>query len=340
MQIFQQARDLIGIESCTGNEEPVTRYLESALVEMGLPVSSQQVEPGRRNLLAGPQNARVLFCTHTDTVPPHVPLGEDDTFLYGRGACDTKGIAACMLEAGRRLLARGVSDFGYLFVVGEEVDNAGARVANEHVRCEYLIVGEPTEEKIAVGHKGAVAVSIRVQGTACHSAYPEQGDSAIHRLLTGLERLRRVDLGSDPVLGDATLNIGTLSGGVIHNVLASQAEASLMIRIVGRVEDVIQRVEACFRNADGSADDHVELDFWLRMPPHRLERLSGFPETVVSFGTDVPSLSAVGKPILFGPGSILDAHTATEKIEKSAMLRATDAYVSIVERLLARSASG
>ena len=180
MDHHQIARDLIELESITGNEEPVVAYLEKRLGELGLEVRSEEVAPGRRNLIAGPENPALLFCTHTDTVPPYVPLSEDEEYIYGRGACDTKGITACFLAAGERLLSEGLDDFGYLFVVGEEVDNIGAVAANRSVRCGHVVVGEPTENKLALAHKGALGARVTVEGRACHSADPAEGDSAIH----------------------------------------------------------------------------------------------------------------------------------------------------------------
>ena len=335
-RMLNDARELIEIESITGNEEGVVRRLECALDAMGLETRSEQVAAGRRNLMAGPERPAVLFCTHTDTVPPHIPLREDERYLYGRGACDTKGISAAMLEAGRRLLAEGIRDFGYLFVVGEEVDNAGARAANRHVRAGHVIVGEPTENRLAVGHKGFVSLRVEVEGTPCHSAYPERGDSALHRLLAALARLQASDFGNDDVLGPATLNIGVVQGGVAANVLAPHAEARIALRVVGDLDEAEQLVRACFADpATGREDPRVSLEIISRMPRPKLERLEGLPETTVSYGTDVPFLQDVGKAFLLGPGSILDAHTDHEKIEKAAMEEAAGIYAAMVKRLRA-----
>lgn len=337
MDPLQVTRDLVAIESITGNEEPVVAYLESAIEEMGLDVRSEEVAPGRRNIMAGPERPRVLFCTHTDTVPPFLTPSEDDEFLHGRGACDTKGISAALLGAGARLLENGVRDFGYLFVVGEEVDNAGAIVANRSVRADYIVVGEPTENRLAVGHKGAFGVRVKVSGKACHSAYPDQGDSAVHRLLRYLTRVQETDFGSSDILGASTCNIGVISGGVAHNVLAPSAEAQVMVRVVSDIEEVEARFRECFVDPETRQhDESVELDVYLRMLSPNLERLEGFEETIVSYGTDLPFLADVGKPLLFGPGSILDAHTATEKISKAQIAEAVDRYVEIAETLIAR----
>ena len=332
--LFRAARDLISIESITGNEEPVAIYLEGALRRMGLQPRSQLVEPGRRNLIAGPERPAVFLCTHMDTVPPYTPFREDEKYLYGRGACDTKGIIASMLAAGEKLLAEGVRDFGYLFVVGEETDNVGARAANKTLRAKYIVVGEPTENKVAVGHKGVLRLRVKVHGKACHSAYPEEGDSAVHRLLKGLSRVLAANFGSSAVLGAATVNIGEIEGGVAANVLAPSAEASIFIRVVGDVTEVERTLDSCFADPDtGRRDPRVEFCDVKRVTSSTLERVEGYPETIVSYGTDIPFLADVGNAVLFGPGSILDAHTDSEKIEKHAMLDAVDAYADIVKKL-------
>lgn len=335
LSLFDDARELIEIESITGNEEAVTACIESKVSSMGLPVDSQVVAPGRRNLIAGRPGARVLFCTHTDTVPPYVPFDSDENHLYGRGACDTKGITASMLEAGRRLLARGVDDFGYLWVVGEEVDNIGARAANRSVRCDHLVVGEPTENRLALGHKGCLGAVLRARGIAAHSAYPERGDSAIHRLLAVLERARAADFGEDPVLGEATLNVGRLRGGVASNVLAPEAEADILLRVVTDLDDARSRLlRVLVDPSTGQPDPRLELEFRLAMDRARTTSIDGFETTVVAYGTDIPFLKDVGRPYLIGPGSILDAHTAGEKISRRSMLEAVELYERLAMRLL------
>jgi acetylornithine deacetylase len=334
--LLRDARELIAIESITGNEEPVAAYLERALRGMGLAVESQPVAVGRRNLLAGASRPAVLFCTHMDTVPPYIPLREDGDLLHGRGACDTKGIIASMLDAGRRLLAEGRRDFGYLFLVGEEVDHAGARAANGRARARYVIVGEPTELKVAVGHKGAIGARVTATGTPCHSAYPEEGDSAVHRLVGALGRVLAADFGASEVLGPSTVNVGEIEGGVAHNVLAPAARATILVRVAADLEAAERTLQRCFADpGTGLADPRIEIETYLRVKPPRLERVEGYPETVVSYGTDVPFLADVGKAVLFGPGSIRDAHTAGEKVAKSDLVRAAGAYADIARRLMA-----
>ncbi|MEM7235234.1 MAG: M20/M25/M40 family metallo-hydrolase, partial [Planctomycetota bacterium] len=335
MDYLQLARDLIAIESITGNEEGVVACLESRLTELGYAVETWEAAPNRRNLFAVPSSRvpdgtpvssvepSVIFCTHTDTVPPFLPVRENEEHIFGRGACDTKGITACFVEACDRLLAEGLDDFGLLFVVGEEVDNVGARSADERIRGKYVVVGEPTENQLAVGHKGAYAITLRVTGVACHSAYPDQGDSAMHRLLAGLQRALAEDYGHDEILGPATINVGRIEGGVAGNVLAPSAEADVVIRVVGPIDEVEAKFLACFSDQEtGELDHRVQVEIHSRMSAPTLERLKGFDEVVVSYGTDIPFLLKIGRPLLYGPGSILDAHTSDEKISKAAMAKA------------------
>ncbi len=334
MRLFEDAQKLIEQESITPNEAGVTDLLETLVQEMGLETRSEVISSSRRNLIAGPEQPKVLFCTHTDTVPPYYPFSEDDGFLYGRGACDTKGISACFLEAGRRLLQQGAKDFGYLWVVGEEVDNVGAIKANESIRADHLIVGEPTENLLALGHKGCLGVRLDVEGKAAHSAYPNQGVSANHILLEAIQKIRNQDFGVDPILGSSSVNIGTIAGGVAANVLAPQAGASVLIRVVTEMEEAEQRVLQALDKLDSETRERVSVDFYLKMHRCFTTEVEGFETTIVSYGTDLPFMPDVGKLYLMGPGSILDAHTAYEKISKAQMIEAVDLYVDLALKLM------
>ena len=335
MDPIELTRTLLRIDATTGREEQVAAVLERELTAMGQPPRSQDVAPGRRNLIAGPLRPAVLFCTHMDTVPPHLEPGEDELYLYGRGACDTKGIIACMLEAGRRLPAEHV---GFLFLVGEEVDHCGALAANAVVRSDYVVVGEPTDNRLALAHKGHLSAVLSARGAACHSADPQLGDSAVHRLLDGLERVRAADFGSSELLGPATVNIGVVHGGLAANILAPDARALVMVRLVDSPERAVEVLERCLLDPKtATVDPRLQLDVVASAPPVELEPLEGLPTTVVGFGTDIPYLGDVGRALLFGPGSILDAHTDREKIAKAAMAEAVDAYVDIARRLIGRS---
>jgi acetylornithine deacetylase len=269
----------------------------------------------------------IVLSTHLDTVPPFMPAREDGEFIYGRGACDAKGILACQVMAGRQLISEGVKDFGLLFLVGEETLSDGAQFANQSPRgSSYIINGEPTENKLALGTKGVLQVLIHAQGRMAHSAYPHLGESAINKLLDILEDLRRLSLPSDPVLGSTTLNIGLISGGRAANIIPDQAEANIMMRTVRNAQVLRQRVEALLK---GRCEYQVARD----TPALLLEKLEGFESDVFAYTTDLPSLPSWGRPLLLGPGSITEAHTDHECVRKADLTRAVQLYCQMVRQL-------
>ncbi|HVG07801.1 MAG TPA: M20/M25/M40 family metallo-hydrolase [Thermoanaerobaculia bacterium] len=329
MNLIALTRALIDIESVTGNERAVGDFLFEYLSRLG-PVERMPVEGNRFNLFASWGEPEVVLSTHIDTVPPFFPSSEDDDFVHGRGACDTKGILASMIKAIETLLSQGASGFGLLLVVGEETDSIGAQVANRQPHgSRYLINGEPTENRLAIGSKGALYLRIEAKGRMAHSAYPELGESAIDRLLETLARLRAVPLPSDPVLGETTLNIGTISGGRASNVIADQSRAEVLIRTVGDTAEL--------RRAIGEALVGVEVTE-RETRAMRLGSLPGFETTVVKYTTDIPRLGAWGEPFLLGPGSIHLAHTSGERVPKRELEEAVRLYTEMVRRLQKRGA--
>lgn len=334
-RVFELTRRLIDIESITGNEKQVGDTVHDLLGGLarahGGKVERMEVEPGRDNIFAAFGQPIVTLSTHLDTVPPYFSSREDDEFIWGRGACDVKDIVAAMICAAEDLLAEGVRDFGLLFVVGEERNSAGAYHAAKNPRgSKYLINGEPTGNRLATGSKGALRFELHAAGRMAHSAYPELGESAIVKLLDALERVRRIELPVDDVLGPSTVNIGTLTGGRAPNVIADQAMASLMFRLVDDAEPIRQAVhEACA--------GLVEVREVLCIPAVRLGVVEGFESTVVAFTTDIPAFEgAWGEPYLLGPGTIHVAHTSEERVPKTELAEATDLYKTLVKRLLAR----
>ena len=333
MDVFSLTRELVDIESITGHEEQVGDYLLGRLGELvsrfGGSVEKMAVEPQRNNILACFGQPVVTLSTHLDTVPPFIPSREDDVFIWGRGACDVKGIIAAMVCAAERLLEQGVRNFGLLFVVGEEKNSAGAFHAARHPRgSRFLINGEPTENRLAVGSKGALRYEIRASGRMAHSAYPELGESAIEKLLDALQRIRAIPLPEDPLLGRSTLNIGQISGGRAPNVIPDSAEAALMFRLVGDPEPLRKAVQAAVAGL-------AEAREILCIPALKLGALDGFETTVVAFTTDIPAFGgAWGEPYLIGPGSIHIAHTSEERIPKAQLVEAIGIYEAMVRRLL------
>lgn len=325
------AVELMRHDSTTGREAAVVACAESLLRGWGWETTRIPVEAGRDCVLARMgEDPVVTLSTHLDTVPPYIPPRLEDGVLHGRGACDAKGIAASMMVAAGRLRAQGMP-VAMLFVVGEETNHAGAHAANAWIRSHMpkrprvLINGEPTESTLGVGTKGALRVTVRVTGRACHSAYPELGESATRKLVRMLAELDTLALPVDPVLGATTINIGSLSGGVADNVLAPSAEARLMARVVTSVDEVWELFR---RWGEGRAD----LERGVEVPPVRLTTFDGFPTSVAAFATDIPALTEWGTPFLFGPGSIHVAHTLQEYVRVEELDRAVEAYVALAER--------
>jgi acetylornithine deacetylase len=326
------ARQLIDVPSPTESELAVGELLEQELTRLGFTTRRHDVTPSRFNLLAlAGGTPRVVMNSHIDTVPPWFASREDDDYLYGRGACDTKGIIAAMIAAGERLRARGVDEFAFLFVVGEETDSVGAKAANiefANLGSEYVVVGEPTESMFARASKGALTCVVRFEGKAAHSAYPHLGDSAITKMVSAIAEINATDWGSHEVLGKTTVNVGVVRGGQRPNIIAAEAECELIFRLVTTPEDVEQRLATLLAQHGG------RITMSRGNPPQFMIVPEGQPSAVVSFNTDVPWLGALGKPLLFGPGSILDAHGANERIAKKDLLRAVETYEEMVVSLL------
>jgi acetylornithine deacetylase len=321
----------MSIDSTSGSEHALMRAFGDVLEKRGWAVTRIPVEGGRLDLLAtSGEGPYVTLSTHLDTVPPYIPPSRDATRLYGRGSCDAKGIAAAMVCAAERLRARGTA-VAMLFVVGEETTHDGAHAANAWAlangfRSIALVNGEPTESTLALGTKGAIRVVVRTKGEAAHSAYPHLGHSATRDLVLLLAELDDVRMPSDALLGETTINIGSLAGGVADNVVAPSAEARLMARLVSPADDVWQALE---RWSAGRAT----LERSIEIPAMRLGTMHGFPTSVVAFATDIPALGAWGTPYLFGPGSIHVAHRDDEYVEIAELSAAMDSYERIVGAL-------
>jgi acetylornithine deacetylase len=331
IDVFKLARELIDIPSVTGEEFHVGTSLAELLNRRGYQVDLQEVENDRANVIAttGDQ-PKIVLSTHMDTVPPYIAASEDDEFIYGRGACDAKGIIAAQIAAAEKVRAEGVNEIGLLFTVDEEVTSAGAKALNElplAASCRYLINGEPTDNRLAIGTKGSLQVSIKTVGRAAHSAYPEQGDSAIEKLLDVLNDVRAIVWPSDETFGETTCNIGVISGGTRANVVADAAQTTLQIRLAAgsqAAKDLLER----------AVGGRAALEYKSVHDPVKLHAFNGFESTIVRFTTDIPYLTNWGTPMLIGPGSILDAHTEHERVAKSELIRAVDIYANLVRRLL------
>ncbi|HKR11955.1 MAG TPA: M20/M25/M40 family metallo-hydrolase [Pyrinomonadaceae bacterium] len=330
MTLFELTRQLIDIPSITGAEGAVGSFLAKYLKDLRYRVETQEVAPDRFNVIATTDEApRIVFSTHIDTVPPFIPAREDGEYLYGRGSCDAKGLIAAQIFAAERLRASGMNEVGMLFTVDEELGSEGAQAANKHPlakECRFLINGEPTDNLLAVGTKGSVRLIITTTGRAAHSAYPEAGESAMEKLLDILQNLRGIEWPEDSFFGTTTCNIGVVEGGTRPNVIPDYARAILQIRLGIDIEHVKRIVES-------AVGELGEIEYASAHNPVRLFPIPGLEETVVRFTTDIPYLSNWGKPLLLGPGSILDAHTDHERVSKQELERAVELYVELGTRL-------
>ncbi|RPJ86546.1 MAG: M20/M25/M40 family metallo-hydrolase [Acidobacteria bacterium] len=325
-------RRLVDVPSITGNEGAAADLLFKVLCEDGWVCERQPVTEGRFNVLAVRQSPQIILTTHIDTVPPFIPSSEDDEFVYGRASCDAKGIGAAMIVAANELVSEGRKDVGLLFVVGEETYSDGAIAA---VRLtppvRFVIDGEPTDNDLVTGHKGMVVARLEASGVAAHSGYPERGDSAIAKLVHVLNDLIHLQFPSDPLLGQASVNVGRIQGGVAFNVIPDSAEADIMVRTVAPSEYYVERLQ-------GITANRCRLIVTKTTEPQKMLEVEGFPQKVVGYGTDIPALRGLGQPLLLGPGSIFDAHTPTEKIPKKALLQAVDLYKLLIRKLEAYAA--
>jgi acetylornithine deacetylase len=333
MNIFQFTRELMEIESISWKEGAAGRWLRDYLADAGFQVTAQPVSDDRINIYARLGDPLVTFSSHIDTVPPFIGFSEDERNIYGRGACDAKGVIAAQVFAARRLKDEGLNDIGLLYVVGEEDGSDGALAANGiHNRNRYLINGEPTESYQAIATKGVLRVVIEARGRAAHSAYPELGESAIEKLLDIINDIRGADWPIEPELGPTTCNVGTISGGRKPNVVPDFAAAELMFRTVNSPDEL-------FRQIMEVAGGRAEIKRGFSIPPIHMHTVKGIDilTSVVRFGTDIPCLTNWGRPLLFGPGSIHDAHTEHEYIRKQDLLNAVDAYAQMARTLLNQS---
>jgi acetylornithine deacetylase len=328
MDLFELTKELITIDSITGKEEDVTQFVADYLKGVGFIVDLYEVSVGRCNIFARKSDPYVVFSTHLDTVSPFFPFSEDHQFIYGRGACDAKGIMATQIKAAERLIDSGRQEIGLLFVVGEEGGSDGAKAANKVPNnSRFLINGEPTENKLAIGTKGAIRCKLITQGRAAHSAYPEQGQSAILKLLDIIQDVRQIKFPTEEHMGETTLNIGVISGGDQANVIPEEAHAILMFRTVTPSDEIKTLLETTIH---GRGD----VQYLFETDPLIMESIEGFESVVVSYATDIPLLTNWGKPYLIGPGSILHAHSANERISKESLKEAVDLYCKLVNRLL------
>jgi acetylornithine deacetylase len=346
------ARTLVDIDSTTGHEAAAGAWLADYLRSLSYQVVQQPVSGDRFNVYAHrvcPDGTAptVVFSTHFDCVPPFFPSREERGLLFGRGACDAKGIIAAQIAAAERLAAKGETRVGLLFVVGEERGSDGANTANDPAFApafapggatagqadpgvaaprRYLINGEPTENRLGSATRGVLRVRLHAEGRAAHSAFPELGESAIDKLLDALMVIRGLQLPEDPLLGRTHYTVGVIEGGVAPNVVSPRASAELLFRIVGDAAPV--------RAALAVVEGLVSIEHVLDVPAIRLHTVPGFETAIFPYATDVPQLTRWGTPLLVGPGSIHVAHTDEEHVAIDELLAAVDLYEDLATRLI------
>jgi len=328
---IQLTRELIDIDSTTGREGEVARVLAARLRALGYRVVEQPLEGDRANVIATIDSPEVVLSTHFDCVPPFFPSREHNGCVYGRGACDAKGILVAQIAAAERLREAGNTRVGLLFVAGEERGSDGARAANRiPLGSRYLINGEPTDNRLAVATRGVYRVKLRARGRAAHSSLPQLGESAIDKLVDAIVEMRKIAWPDDAELGTTFYTVGVISGGVAPNVVSPSAEAEVMFRTVGDHERLRTLMQARLSNL-------ISIEDVLVVPPVRLTTVPGIDSAAFAFTTDIPFLTRWGAPVLLGPGSITLAHTEDEHVPIAALLKAVDLYVRLVRDLMARN---
>ena len=321
--LFTLTKSLMSIPSVSGEEEPIGFYLRDHLESLDWSVELQKVSENQNNVIATLNDTPRVWLSF-------IPPTEDADKIYGRGSCDAKGIIAAQIKAAESLREDGVNDIGLLFTVDEERASTGAKAANLHplaAKCEYMINGEPTDNDLAIGSKGTFRVKLTTTGKAAHSAYPEEGESAIEKLLDILDDIRDTRFPNDDFFGETTVNIGTIEGGIALNVIPPRAEAGLAIRLTTKKQPIEEALRKVVRGRG-------EIEILSFSEPVRMLEVEGFNQKVVRFTTDIPHMPNWGKPLLLGPGSILVAHTKDEFVRKEDLEQAAVLYHNLVLKLL------
>lgn len=345
-ELFHLHKSLIAIPSVTYEEAAIAFHLKKYLVSKGLTVDLQQIEPNRYNVLAyiGSNNeTRTLLTTHIDTVPPYFApyVSPDGLKIYGRSSCDAKGSISSQVTAFLDLVQSNdlqEGDMSLLFVVGEEKGGHGMEFFNAHSNYNYesVIFGEPTENKLGVGHKGGYAGVVNVTGVASHSGYPELGVDAVKILVEFLYHLQNTQLPYNELLGNTTVNVGLIEGGVAFNVVPAHASAGLFFRVAAGLDKIPAIIDDCIAKTSGGKE-HIEfINNYPSSDPMFFDfEIPGFDSIVLGYGTDAMRLTKnINRKILYGPGSILVAHGANEFIETDSLIKAVDDYKKLIKYVL------
>jgi acetylornithine deacetylase len=344
-ELISLHKSLVDINSITGHEQKVAHFLKEYLEKSGFTVEIQIVEQGRQNIYAyfgERRNTTVLLTSHIDTVPPYIPYYVSGDRIYGRGSNDAKGSVATQILATKSLYEAGEiseGDVSLLFVVGEEYDGAGMVYANKHLDAtwDHAVFGEPTELKLGVGHKGVYHFDINVEGKASHSGYPHLGIDANKKLIDILYRIEHAEYPTDPLLGNTSVNVGLIDAGVAGNVVSPRAFAKLLIRVANSAEGVKKIIGCIIDEANRDYENVKVTDFQVKEPVYLNYEVPGFDSIVLAYFTDVPNLVRPFKSrYLYGPGSILVAHSADEYVTLSDLKGALEGYKKLTKYLLAQ----
>ncbi|KAK6073137.1 hypothetical protein SCUP515_07000 [Seiridium cupressi] len=360
-------KSLIEISSVTGTENAVGQFLIGYLTDLGLHAELQFLpdnstdtvpEKPRFNVIAWPgksrkPNPKVLVSSHIDTVPPFMPysISEGDsvdggTVISGRGSVDAKAAVAAQVTALLDLIQDkdhedfAAEDVMLVFVVGEEATGDGMRYFSNSLESldpkpqfKAGVFGEPTEGKLACGHKGFLGCTVKATGHAGHSGYPWLGKSATEVIMRGLVKILDTDLGSSERLGNTTVNVGRIEGGVALNVIPEHAEARIAVRIaIGPQETGAKVVEGRIRDVLKSVDDEA-FDISCNNGYGAIDcncEVSGFENITVNYGTDVANLKGDHTRYLYGPGTIMVAHGPDEALKVKDLEAAVEGYKKLI----------
>jgi acetylornithine deacetylase len=319
---------IMKIDSTSGKEAELAYFIADNFPAPGATLEMQDVGDGSVNLFYKWGTPEIIFCTHLDTVPPYIEPRSENGKVFGRGACDAKGQIITALNVCRELYSVGESNFGLLLVAGEETGSIGAKVANNLIRdCKYVIVGEPTENKLIKAGKGIQLYVVQVRGISSHSGYPQYGDNAIERMRLFLDKLAGIDFPEDPITGPTTYNIGMLSSDNACNVVPDLVTFKIYFRTTFSSHPVIGDI------LQSISDEKTSISRVREEMPVEFHFIDGYPGDIAAFSCDAPSLYNLGKCLLYGPGSIKVAHTDNEFINLSDIDRAVTDLKNIYKTL-------
>lgn len=321
--------DILRFNSTSGSENELAMYISDKYKPKNANSEIQVTDNGRLNIFFSYGEPKIIFCSHLDTVPPYFQPQKNGDIISGRGSCDAKGQIAYLFEAFKQLKSEGHTNIGMLMVSGEEDGSQGAIRANKDlIDCNYIIIGEPTENKLIKASKGNLLVKVNFKGKSCHSGYPQNGDSAVEHMISFFNRLNSIDFPEDTVLGKTTYNIGKVESSNAHNVVSNSAECKIFFRTTFATNEILKK------KLNEIKYNNIEFEFIYGDEPLNFYTIDGFKTDVVSFGTDAPAFTNVKNKILYGPGSILDAHTDKEYVKIEGLHTAVEDVKLIYKKII------